>query len=71
MANPFAEKQVQETKPRRSSFADKTATKNEGLSVCRTATQKDPRIFHELFRYNQFLVIWSNAPVPTAGRFPG
>ena len=26
--------------------------------MCRTATQKDPRIFHELFRYNQFLVIW-------------
>ena len=57
--------------PGAAALQTKLPQKNEGLSVCRTATQKDPRIFHELFRYNQFLVIWSNAPVPTAGRFPG
>mgnify|MGYP000838068390 CR=1 FL=1 len=35
------------------------------------ATQKDPVLSAGSLRYNQFLVIWSNAPVPTAGRFPG
>ena len=45
MANPFAEKQVQETKPRRSSFADKTATKKRGSFCVQNGNAKRPPDF--------------------------
>ena len=45
MANPFAEKQVQGTKPRRSSFADKTATKKRGSFCVQNGNAKRPPDF--------------------------
>ena len=45
MANPFAEKQVQETKPRRSSFADKAATKKRGTFCVQNGNAKRPPDF--------------------------
>jgi len=45
MANLFAEKQVQETKPKRSSFADKTATKKRGSFCVQNGNAKRPPDF--------------------------
>ena len=44
----------------------------ETYKMYRTATQKDPGVSSEHFRYNQFLVIWSvTLPYQHTGRFPG